>query len=298
MQDSVKQPLIKLSFPLIHYKALIFSQIMAVIWWLIALYAESTGAIPVWYDQKTIFLKTLENIANPYVTVRFANPPWVGVILAPFNLLPLHVATLLQLGLSFGLLTAVLYQYGGNFRTVVITLTTFITFHTTIELNLEWITYIGLLCPALISPFFLGVKPQSALCVYLSFSRRDFIQAVIGGLIVLLVSFLIWGGWPLLMQQNVVGYILQQPYNIAPSALLSWPVSFSIGFYLAWRGFKKRDPVLCILAWLFFTPYTTFYSLLLPCGLLTIRYPRFVLLVSGIMWVIYGSVLVRALIFR
>ena len=83
---------------------------------------------------------------------------------------------------------------------------------------------------------------------------------------------------------------------MAPLALLPAPVgvliSFGIGIALAWIAFRRRDPVLSILAWLFFVPYIKIYSLLLPLALLAVRWPRFALLVSAVMWIVYGGAIV------
>lgn len=87
-----------------------------------------------------------------------------------------------------------------------------------------------------------------------------------------------------------------QQYNMAP--LMPWPLTLAVaaGVALGWRAFRQRDPVMSIIAWLFFVPYIAPYSLFLPFSLLAIRYRRLALLISALTWAIYGGALVVGLL--
>lgn len=63
-------------------------------------------------------------------------------------------------------------------------------------------------------------------------------------------------------------------------------ISLAIGAALAWRAFRRHDPVIGVLAGLFVVPYIALYSLLIPLALL----------VSVIMWVIYGGIIAYVLL--
>jgi hypothetical protein len=273
-------------------RALLISQGLALLWWLVALWFQSNSPTPIWYDQQTTFLSAAGNIVDPYVGKAFVVPPWAALLLVPFSVFPLPAAVLLQLCVYFALLTAVIFKFGGNLRTVLIALTCFLALDSGLELNIDWMVCIGLLVSPVLSGVFILIKPQVALGYWLSFTRREFIRASIVALLVLLGSFLLWGSWPLRILEKVREFDhLHQSHNVAPMTLMSVPVSLAVGLALAWYGFRKRDPIICLLSGLFFIPYVQFYSLLPPFALFAVRYPRVAILGSVIMWLIIGGVL-------
>jgi hypothetical protein len=210
--------------------------------------------------------------------------------------LPFDAATLTQACLFFGLLTLVIFKFGGGLRATLLAFTSFIALDSIIELNIEWLTCLGLLVPPALSGPFLLIRPQDGLGIWLTFKRRKLIRAIIVVLLLLLFSLIVWGLWPLQMaqpQQSISG--LQQQINLAPSYHLSYPISAAIGILLALRAVRRRDPVFALLAWLFFVPYITLYGLLLHFAVLSIRFPRFALLISVTMWLIVGPVALIAL---
>jgi hypothetical protein len=281
-------------------RALAISQVMALVWWGAAFAIRQADiGIPVWVDQARTFAITT-NLLDPYTVPTFMYPPWAALFFYPNSLPPLPLSTLIQACFYFAILTLVIFKYGGGLKSVLITFTSFMALDSILQLNIEWMVCIGLLVPPAFSGPFLVIKPQVALGVWLSYSRRDLVRALIVLLSVILVSLLVWGAWPEQMLQAVRTYTLgskaYSQFNLAPLHWLPVPVSILIGGVLAWRAFRRRDPVLSILAWIFFVPYLTFYGLPLAMGLTALRWPRFALLVSGLVWVIYGGTILLALL--
>ncbi|HVO41200.1 MAG TPA: hypothetical protein VMT34_01195 [Aggregatilineales bacterium] len=284
------------------YRALAISQVLAVVCWLAALYFQSTGKIAVWYDQQTTFTQLASHWRDPYVVPGFINPPWTVLLLLPFGLIPVPLAVLIQQCLYFGLLTAVIYKFTGGqvirlgrfrfdrFAIVLIVLTSFFALDSGIELSLEWIVCIGLLVPAAYSGPLLLVKPQDALGVVVSYRWRDVLRTGILTLAVVLASFALWGEWitPYLDSLRRASYY--KSYNLAPSAIIGWIPALAIGLLLMAIAFRRRDPVLCVLAWQFFVPYSTLYILMLPFAIAATRFPRVALLISVTMWILYGRI--------
>jgi hypothetical protein len=289
------------------FRALLLAEIMAIVWWLVAIVAQNSNKVTIWFDQSRTFTQMFFNLRDPYVVPGFVNPPWTAIILSPFSLLPLPIATLIQTCLYFGLLTAVIFKFTGGriimlrrirldaFWITAIVLTSFIALDATLELNLEWIVCIGLLLPEAYTGPFLLVKPQDVLGILVSYKWRDLIRNGIVTLIVILAAFAIWGNWPLRYADALNRASYAKPYNIAPSAQIGWIPSVAIGVIAMGYAFRKRDPVLCALAWQCFVPYMTLYALLLPFALAVTRFPRYLLLISIAMWVIYGYVILQAL---
>jgi hypothetical protein len=276
---------------------------MAVFWWLVVvLVIKPAEVLPVWGDQKTGFTQVPHHLADPYEVSRFSNAPWTAIFLIPFGEFSLSLAVLLQLIVYFVSLTLLIFRYGGNIRTVILALTSFIALDNAIELNIEWIICIGLLVPAALSGPFLLTKPQLALGVWMSYSRRQLIGALSVTAILLVLSGLIWPNWPAKMQESIQQNILTDEYigqfNLAPLSLMPIPLSLTIGGLLAWRGIRRRDPIFSILAWFFFVPYIPFYSLLFYLALLGIRFPKLAWIIHVCMWVIYGGIILIVLLFR
>lgn len=98
----------------------------------------------------------------------------------------------------------------------------------------------------------------------MTFDRKSLTRAIIVTLAVTLVSLLVWGFWPQQMLETIQGDILTESYigkfNLAPMDILSAPVSLVIGLALMWAAFRRKDPPLAILGWLFFVPYIPFYQ--------------------------------------
>jgi hypothetical protein len=270
-------------------RSLITAQVLAVVWWLAAVLIRPLNLIPIWYDQEATFTQAAANVLNPYALPRFMYPPWTAIPLIPFGVPPLslHLSVLLQTSLYFFLLVWVIYKFGGSYRAVLIALTSFFALDNGLELNIEWMVMIGLLVPPAFSGFFLLTKPQIALGVMVSYSRRDFVRAVMLILALMLISFLLWGEWLTKAYAALSTHTLGASFNLAPSALMPFPVSYLIGAFLMWRAFRRRDAILSIQAWLFFVPYITFYSVLPHFALFAIRYRRTATIISVCMWAVY-----------
>jgi hypothetical protein len=276
---------------------LALSQVFAVLWWVIVLWLRTQG-IEAWADQIGNFRAGVDHIANPYEIPRFVHPPWLLVIFVPFRLVPLELSTLLQSGLYFAMITAIIHKFGGGRRVLILVLSSYFGFDAILQLNVDWIVCIGLLVPVAFSGPFLLIKPQLALGYYLAFRWREWLKTGVITAGVIAISLLIWPGWPLEIVGRVGGTSVEQFFNIAPLHLLPGPLSLIIGVPLAWWAFRRRDPALGIIAWLFFTPYITLYSLLMTFAMVAIRLPLLALVISPAMWFIYGGVILSGLISR
>src|SRR4051794_24886810 len=101
-------------------RAASYSLALAIVWWLAAFWLSTTNTTPVWHDQQYTFTQLGLHLDRLYSVPGFVNPPWTALFLALFSLVALPLATLLQAGLYFVLLTAVIFKFGGKTRTVLI----------------------------------------------------------------------------------------------------------------------------------------------------------------------------------
>ncbi len=273
--------------------ALLLAAILAVAWWRAGLAFQAATGVPVWADQRTTFTRTLGHLSDPYPALAFPYVPWTAVLLAPFSLPPFEWSVLLQLLLYFGLLTAIVFKFGGGVGAVLLTLTSAIAFDTALEINIEWVVCLGLLVPRAWSGPLLLVKPQAALGYGLSFRWREMAWAGVVALLVGAASLVLWPGWPGQMAEDVRVNTLGDwgsRINIAPSALLGAPLSWGIGLVLSWRAFRRKDAILGVLGWQFFVPYATLYGVMPAFALFAVRWPGMALVISLTLWALYADV--------
>lgn len=269
----------------------------AVLWWLVAMGLQSTQAVHVLTDQTGIFMPAARSVANPYLVEGFFNPPWAALLLLPFGLLSLPLAALAQLVVYFVLLTLVIHKFGGDRRAVLIALTSFVALNSATELNAEWMVLIGLLVPERYSLPFLLIKPQTALGYFFSFSWREMVRAVLVALLFGVVALLLWGHvLPTMIEQAGDAAAMSRPFNAAPMTLIGAPLSILLGVGIGFFALRRHDPILCILAWVFFMPYLALYGLLPHLALLGVRWYRVGLFVSLVLWVLFGGLLASHLV--
>ncbi len=244
-----------------------------------------------WYDQQSNFTQVGKQFDYPWAIPRYVNPPWAAVILAPFSLVSLPIAVLVQLWITFSLLALVIHQYGGASRQVWLACSSYIAFDVALEVNIDWIVYLGLLVSPYLGGFLLLVKPQVALGAYIGEAPRQQIKALIGVIVMLVLSGIAWGQWVPNMLEAVEDTLIPQvdAYNIAPSFLMPRWVSWGIGLLFALYAFRFKQPLYGIFAWLFFIPYMPLYTFFLYFGLIAIKLPDLAVIISVVMWIIFGG---------
>lgn len=285
--------------------ALLVAGGLALFWWIVGITLSGSLGIAyddLWIDQRVHFVEAGHHLRDPYVMPGFVYPPWVAVLLFPFSWMPVALAVLIQLELYFLFLTLIIFRFGGDLRGGLLTLTSYMVFDLSMETSIDWVPYAGLLVPAFFSGPLLLTKPQIALGAWIGYRPSQLIRALLGTILILLISYLIWGFWLPDMWEAVQKYTLPDAYygqfNLAPITLLPMPLSILIGLGLAGRAFWRKDVILGIFAWLFFVPYIPFYSLILYFALMTIRLPLLAKIIYGCTWLIYGGIIVLALILR
>ena len=280
----------RLAIPTKLRTMLLIALALALIAWTLAAAARADNRLLVWDDLRSTFSSPLAYLDHPYDSPGYFAAPWGNIFLIPFDPLPLAAAALCMIVLYFLLIAGVIYKFGGGITSLLIALTSVLAVDTALEINIDWLVCIGLLLPPMWSAPFLLIKPQTAFGYVLSFSRREFVRATIVALVVLLLSFLFWGFWFDDVIASIQRWDTNVMVNLAPMVILPRVVSIGLGIALGIYAFRRRDPVLCTTAGVFFVPYVAPNSLLIPFALLSVRYKRFMLLVSIVIWVIVLSV--------
>lgn len=275
--------------------------VLAVIWWGVALWLSQNNApIDVWGDQAWVFLKSPTDILNPYKTVGFINMPWAKLMLLPVAILPFSVAVLAQLVIFFVILavlidifsrpdTSKLWKVVGLGSALLSPL----ALDNAVELNIDWIVALGLLVPPAYSAPFLLVKPQNAIGYLASFDRRTLTRWITVALITLLISFIIWGGWPLDWYESFSFRPFAYLVNMAPMIFIGRIPAFIIGAILLLIAVWRKNAVAGIWGGMFFVPFIASYSMLIPYTLLAAIFPRVTLLLTVCLWMVTAIVIIN-----
>lgn len=275
--------------------------ILAVFWWGVALWLSQNNApIDVWGDQAWVFLKYPTDILQPYKMVGFINMPWAKLILFPVAILPLSVAVLAQMLIFFVVLAVLIDIFARpntatRWKMVALgsALLSPLAMDNAVELNIDWIVALGLLVPPAYSAPFLLVKPQNAIGYLASFDRRTLTRWITVMLITFLLSFVIWGAWPLDWYASWSFRPYASLVNMAPMIFIGRVPSFFVGAILLGIAFWRKNAVAGIWGGMFFVPFIASYSMLIPYTLLAATFPRVTLLLTVSLWVVTAIVLIN-----
>lgn len=147
------------------------------------------------------------NGENPYIlpAMQFYNPPWVLVLMAPFSLLPLpyDIALIWTVGLAAFLYIA--YRMGASPLNIILFMTSVPVIRCMAYGQIDWLALMGLFLPLPVGLFLLVIKPQVGLAIVAYRLVREVrqrglarvITALLPVTLALLLSFAIYGLWPL-----------------------------------------------------------------------------------------------------
>lgn len=228
---------------------------------LIAVLCGLVKFYPVGIDWERTYGNT--DIMMPYKNAKFISPPWTLLFL-PHSLLPIAWGNAVNFLLNLVLIFAVIKKLGGKREAILLTLTSPIFFDLARTNNIEWLPLLGLLAPSWISGVILSCKPQCLSGMFLIALKRDW-RVVIAPLVVLIISFVVWGWWPERLGFNP----LSNAYNFS-----ILPIGIPYGIYLLRKAWREDDPYLAAVATPLFVPYIAPYSLVSVLAVLASRWPK------------------------
>jgi hypothetical protein len=225
---------------------------------------------------------------SPYSVEIFYAAPWAVIPLIPFALLPPKLGNIGIFLLGLSAFAYVAYKLKADPRSMTIFLLSASVVGCLVYGNIEWMPLLGFVLPAPIGLIFAVIKPQVGigLVVYwfVHILRTKGIWEVIKTFtplgIVTLLSFWMYGFWPLLFQKT-----MEQSQTSALDYNTSlWPQGVFVGIWLLYKAIQKQKPGMALASSPFFSPYAlqfTWVSVL--AGL--IGSPLELLLVSLGLWI-------------
>jgi hypothetical protein len=178
---------------------------------------------------------------SPYSIDIFFAAPWALFPLLPFALLPENLGRgiLFLVGLIAYGYTA--YKLGAKPVALVAFLASPPVMHGLLNSNIEWLPLLGFVMPPQIGLFFISIKPQIGSVVAIFWlveawrngGLREAIRIFLPVSLALLVSFALFGFWPLRFQNTLA---LTRSYNAS-----LWPGSIPIGVALLVAAIHRRN---------------------------------------------------------
>jgi len=196
---------------------------------------------------------------SPYTVDGFYHAPWGLIPLIPLALFPESVGRVILIFLTLASYAFIAHRLGAKPLGIFFLLISPPVLHLLLNGNLDWMAAIGFVLPPPIGLFFISVKPQMGIVVapfWLIEAWRkggwaQLIKTVAPFLIVLLISFALFGLWPIAS--------IQQTADIQWNSSL-WPVSIPIGLTLFVTSIRKRKIEYAMAASPCLSPYVLFHS--------------------------------------
>ncbi|HSG44117.1 MAG TPA: hypothetical protein VLA72_13255 [Anaerolineales bacterium] len=201
---------------------------------------------------------------SPYTVDIYYAAPWALLPLIPIALLPKQagIICIFLLGLSAFAYTA--YKLGAKPVSMIIFLLSASVVGCLLWGNIEWMPLLAIVLPAPIGLIFAVIKPQVGIgiVIYWLFKIlktegfKSVIKAFLPVTILTLLSFWMYGLWPLRFQQTLD---LSNSSSLDYNSTI-WPQGAFIGIWLLYKAIKSHHARTAMAASPFLSPYTLQYT--------------------------------------
>jgi hypothetical protein len=203
-----------------------------------------------------------DNPYNPAIAPEapFFAAPWALLPLLPLTLLPVEIGRVVVMVGGMLVFAYTAWRLGANPLTLAAFLLSPPVMHCVVNANIEWLPLLGFVLPPAAGLFFVAIKPQTGLAVAIFWliegwrngGWRRVVKIFAPVTVAFLVSFLLYGLWPLRMTQ-VLGYAAS--FN---SSL--WPGAVPVGLALIATALQKRAIKYAIAASPCLSPYVLLHT--------------------------------------
>lgn len=203
---------------------------------------------------------TLLSGQSPYGKVYFVHAPWVMILLAPLALLPESVGRVMLIFCGLASYAFVAHRLGAKPISIVFLLISPLVMHVLLNGNMDWLAVLGFVLPPQFGLFFISIKPQIGIAVapfwmveaWRVGGWKQVLKIFAPFTVVLLLSFVIFGLWPLeTIKEDVVGVFFNASL---------WPLSIPVGLALFVTAIRKSRIEYAMAASPCLSPYLLFYS--------------------------------------
>src|SRR5215211_6482584 len=148
---------------------------------------------------------TLLSGLSPYGRVYYVHAPWTLIFLIPLAVLPEAVGRVMLLFCGLASYAYVAHKLGAKPVAILFLLISPVVMHVLLNGNMDWLSILGFVMPPQFGLFFISIKPQIGIAIapfWLVEAWRaggwwQVIKTFAPFTLVLLLSFVIFGFWPL-----------------------------------------------------------------------------------------------------
>ena len=201
---------------------------------------------------------------SPYTVDIYYAAPWAVIPLIPFAFLPEQVGIMSVFLLGLTAFALIPYKLGAKPASTIVFLLSASVVGCLLWGNIEWMPLLSILMPAPIGLIFAVIKPQVGIgiVIYWFFhilttkGLKEVIKAFTPVTLLTLLSFWMYGFWPLRFQQSLdLSTSSSLQYNSSV-----WPQGAFIGFWLLYKAIKSKQPRTAIAASPLLSPYALQYT--------------------------------------
>jgi hypothetical protein len=201
---------------------------------------------------------------SPYTVDIYYAAPWALLPLIPFALLPTQAGIICIFLLGLSAFAFIAYKLGAKPVSMIIFLLSASVVGCLLWGNIEWMPLLAIVLPAPIGLIFAVIKPQVGIGIVIYWFFKilktegmiSVIKTFIPVSILTLLSFWMYGLWPLRFQQTL---------DLSNSSTLDynstiWPQGAFIGIWLVYKAIKSHQVKTATAASPFLSPYTLQYT--------------------------------------
>ncbi len=201
---------------------------------------------------------------SPYTVDIYFASPWAVIPLIPFAFLPEKLGNAAVFLIGLFAFAYIAYKLNPKPEVIVIFILSAPVVGCLIWGNIEWMPLLGLVLPAPIGLIFAAIKPQVGIGLILYwFFHLMKTQGLIGTVkaflpvtIITLLSFLLYGFWPLRFQDTLA----LSDNSTAQYNITLWPYGIFAGIWLVYKALQHQKGETAIAASPFLSPYTLQYT--------------------------------------
>lgn len=228
---------------------------------------------------------------SPYKSVitfaYFSNAPWVAILFTPVSLLPLRWGWALVCVANMVALLALAHSWRYSTAKTVLALTSPAMIYIFLHGQIDTLIIAGVLLPYSWWGLVALAKPQVAFGIIFGIPYRYWLLVISVTGSVLLITFLIFGFWPLVLLQQPKPFI-EGTHNLW---LGLWPFQVPVGIAAVLLGISRKDEKLLVAGSPFLFPYATTSSLIGPWLAINSLFKDWQVLIIWFSW--WGAVLYR-----
>jgi hypothetical protein len=212
-----------------------------------------------WHDTYRPAALAVLHGQSPYTVEIYYAAPWAAWLLIPFAVLPTSLGQMMIFLSGVAAYTYIAWRLGAPPVSLFLFLSSAAVIGCLINGNIEWLPLLGAVLPPQIGLILLAVKPQVGLGLGLYWlitiwRQRGFREVVITFApvgVLLLLSLLLYGLWPLRFSQTVAW---------SSDNVTLFPYGIGIGLVLLVRAFQTRDSGAALASGPLFSPYVIHFT--------------------------------------